>query len=430
MSTTRSMLGLTLLMLSSCMQALQIRSFHKRPSIVSQRAVLFQSTWQEDLDKWLDIDTPWQSRRSLSRTIAGKFSSIYTDVTDAVRERNLNKIAPKSLQYGKAINGLRSFKSQLVSDIVPEIFTKVIPTVIEEGPKIISKVISDGPSSIVDRGQSFISNAREIAQDPSMIQSTLDDIRREVRNIVKSTPAGLETPPYSVVEVREQFEVRQYSAYTVCSTPLTSSSESGGSSSESGLTMSILPVSSGFTELADYVFGKNVNDDGESEKMKMTTPVIIDDQSMSFILSQQFTADTAPTPVTDSIILKDIPAELVATREFTGITTENEVSKQKAKLEDALISAGIVYDNSSFKVLNYNPPFTVPWIRRNEVSFRITLPEGYVPMSMTSTAEPPSDPTPTVEIIESEIVAPAESNEGGIESKEAPKFSSAPEAGD
>ena len=98
-------------------------------------------------------------------------------------------------------------------------------------------------------------------------------------------------------------------------------------------------------------------------------------------------------------------------------------------MEDALISAGIVYDNSSFKVLNYNPPFTVPWIRRNEVSFRITLPEGYVPMSMTSTAEPPSDPTPTVEIIESEIVAPAEGNEG-IESKEAPKFSSAPEAGD
>jgi len=420
------MLGLTLLMFSSCMQALQIRSFHKHPSIVSQRAVLFQSTWQEDLDKWLDIDTPWQSRRSLSRTIAGKFSSIYTDVTDAVRERNLNKIAPKSLQYGKAINGLRSFKSQLVSDIVPEIFTKVIPIVIEEGPKIISKVISDGPSSIVDRGQSFISNAREIAQDPSMIQSTLDDIRREVRNIVKSTPAGLETPPYNVVEVREQFEVRQYSAYTVCSTPLTSSESSG--SSESGLTMSILPVSTGFTELADYVFGKNVNDDGESEKMKMTTPVIIDDQSMSFILSQQFTADTAPTPVADSIILKDIPAELVAAREFTGITTENEVSKQKAKLEDALISAGIVYDNSSFKVLNYNPPFTVPWIRRNEVSFRITLPEGYVPMSMTSTAEPAADPTPTVEIIESDIVAPVESIEG--ESTETSKFSSAPEAGD
>jgi len=421
------MLTLALLMTSTCIQALQIGSFQRLASNVNQRAVLFQSTWQEDLDRWLDIDTPWKSRRSLSRTIAGKFSSIYTDVTDAVRERNLNKIAPKSLQYGRAINGLRSFKSQLVSDIVPEIFTKVIPTVIEEGPKLISKVISDGPSSIVDRGQAFISNAREIAQDPSMIQSTLDDIRREVRNIVKSTPAGLETPPYSLIEIREQFEVRQYSAYTVCSTPLTSES-----STESGLTMSILPVSSGFTELADYVFGKNVNEEGESEKMKITTPVIIDDQSMSFILSQEFTADTAPTPVTDSIILKDIPAELIAAREFTGITTENEVGKQKAKLEDALISAGIVYDNSSFKVLNYNPPFTVPWIRRNEVSFRITLPDGYVPMSMTSTPEPPLDPTPNVdavEIIESDIVVPPESNEG-IESIEASKFSSAPEAGD
>ena len=424
-----NMLTLALLFTATCMQSLRIKSYHRLPSTVDQRAmiVLLRSTWQEDLDRFLDIDTPWQSRRSLTRSIAGKFSNIYSDVTDAVRERNLNKIAPKSLQYGKAINGLRTFKSQLVSDIVPEIFTKVIPTVIEEGPKIISRVISDGPSAIVDKGQAFISNAREITQDPSMMQSTLDDLRREVRNIVKSTPVGLETPPYSVVEIREQFEIRQYSAYTVCSTSLTSKD----SPTESGLSMSIVPVSSGFTELADYLFGNNVNELGEPEKMKMTTPVIIDDQSMSFILSQQFTADTAPTPVTDSIVLKDIPAELIAAREFTGITTENEVNKQKAKLEDALISAGIVYDNSSFKVLNYNPPFTVPWIRRNEVSFRITLPEGYVPMNMTplvSETAPAEAIDDAVEVIESDIIAP---NSGeGVDSEDASKFFSAPEAGD
>ena len=85
-----------------------------------------QSTWQEELDQLLDIDTPRSSKRSLTRSIFGKLSNISTDVIDAIRERNLNKIAPQNLQYGKAIKGLRSFKDQLVSDIVPEIFTKEI----------------------------------------------------------------------------------------------------------------------------------------------------------------------------------------------------------------------------------------------------------------------------------------------------------------
>ena len=35
------------------------------------------------------------------------------------------------------------------------------------------------------------------------------------------------------------------------------------------------------------------------------------------------------------------------------------------------INTGIMYDNLSFKVLQYNPPQTLPWLRRNEVTVKV-----------------------------------------------------------
>lgn len=382
---------------------------------------VLKATWQEELDQLLDIDTPRSSKRSLTKSIFGKLTSISSDVVDAVRERNLNKIAPQNLQYGKAIKGLRSFKNQLVSDIVPDIFTKVIPTVIDEGPKAINKIISDfGPSNVIEKGKKTISNVRELTQDPSMMQSTIDDLRREVKNIVKSTPVGLESPSYTVLDTREFYEIREYSSYSICTNTIVTSE----SLSESVLSMNIVPISTGFTELADYIFGKNVNLNGESEKMKMTTPVILDDKTMSFVLTSEFNADNAPTPLSDNIIIKDIPIDIIATREFSGLATENEINRQKAKLEDSLIQDSIIYDNLSFKVLTYNPPLTVPWLRRNEVAFSITLPSDFVPLKMTSVVS--ETPMNDVEIIETEI----EIKNENIEPSDGTKFFSSPEAGD
>jgi len=63
--------------------------------------------------------------------------------------------------------------------------------------------------------------------------------------------------------------------------------------------MSPIATARGFNALADYIFGNN-NEFATSEKLSMTTPVIKSGNSMAFVLPEDKTATSAPTPVTDS----------------------------------------------------------------------------------------------------------------------------------
>jgi hypothetical protein len=46
-----------------------------------------QMTWQQEVDKLLNIDTSLEDRRELTRSVIGKLGEISTDVVDAVREQ-------------------------------------------------------------------------------------------------------------------------------------------------------------------------------------------------------------------------------------------------------------------------------------------------------------------------------------------------------
>ena len=106
--------------------------------------------------------------------------------------------------------------------------------------------------------------------------------------------------------------------------------------------------------------------------MSMTTPVIMDRDTMSFVIPSGRSADEAPCPSNTDITVTDVPKQIVAVREFTGLVTEKESAKQRAALEDALVRDNIDFDNLSFKTLQYNPPYTLPWVRRNEVLLVVT----------------------------------------------------------
>jgi hypothetical protein len=335
------------------------KSFRNHFSFILKDSTTFSSeskSWQEDVDSILNIDTSCDTRREKVSELLSKSSSVVEDIVSAVTEKDIKKVAPPNLSYGKAVQGLQAFRNQLFSDIIPGLIFNDAPKLIQESPKLINDLVTDGPktlSNIISRSQELVT---DITQDPSRLQSTVDDLRREVKNVVRSTPEGLQSPEYSTLKTTDNYEVRQYASYSVCSTELEVDTEDKSS------TMNPIVTGKGFNKLADYIFGK---------QLSMTTPVIISSGSMEFVLPSGLTMSSAPLPDDTDVLLKDVTPEVVATREFTGLATDGEVMRQRTALEDALLADGITYDNLSFRVLQYNPPYTLPWLRRNEVVLKL-----------------------------------------------------------
>lgn len=337
-------------------------------SVLKSTTSSSSTSWQEDLDQILDVDTSCTTRRDLTRTILrNKLMNVREDLRDAIQKRNVEKIAPPSLSYGKAFVAFQAFQKQLVSDVIPDFLTNVVPKIIDEGPKALQTLPRSNPEDILKNAKKVLENINELRTDPSRLQSTLDDIERELKNIVKSEPLGLEQPSFEVLSSTETYEIRKYAPYTICTTTMRKGDTMDVSSdiTESGM---------GFNRLAGYIFGDN-DKDGVAKEMVMTTPVITDTKSMSFVLPKMYNATTAPIPKESNIELQDVIGQTVAVKTFTGLVTEGEISRQKAMLEDSLISARVVYDSTTFRVFQYNPPYTLPWVRKNEIAVNVMMPD-------------------------------------------------------
>ena len=299
------------IILLSCLQIQFTHSFTRNflRLRTQQHSYLSAQTWQEDVDTLLNIDTECDNRRELALGLIGKASEIRDDVIKSIEDRDIKKLAPSNLKYGKAVAGLQAFQRQLVNDIIPDLFTKSIPKAIEIGPKAINDIIKTAPEKVDE----LITTARDLSSDPSMMQSTVDEFRKEVRNIFLSTPEGLQTPVYTVEKVTDSYEIRKYATYSVVSTQLKSSDETSVRDADHEM---LDPINSGngFNTLATYLFGKNIR----KEKMSMTTPVIIESGVMEFVLPDGLTTQTAPTPETEDVVIRDVPVETVAVREFPG----------------------------------------------------------------------------------------------------------------
>ena len=141
---------------------------------------------------------------------------------------------------------------------------------------------------------------------------------------------------------------------------------------------------------------------------------------MSFILSQGLTADTAPIPRNMSVSLRDIPSEILAYKEFSGIATEAEIERQRSFLQDALRMDNIMYNQDTLKLYQYNPPQTLPWLRTNAVSFQLV---DYSDPTIISTSPATSTSPANDEAVTSD-------NTPKTEPENKSEFFSSPEAGD
>lgn len=161
---------------------------------------------------------------------------------------------------------------------------------------------------------------------------------------------------YEVVQTAKDFEIRFYPSATVAS--IVSSAKSH---KELG--------SSGFRQLAGYIFGGN--DTGQ--KIAMTTPVHMDindtASTMSFVMPSEYDTTNLPKPNDASVRITTVPEEHVAVLSFGGFASDETIKKNAEKLESMLNANGINHDGN-FRYLGYNPPYQL-FGRKNEIIVRV-----------------------------------------------------------
>lgn len=188
---------------------------------------------------------------------------------------------------------------------------------------------------------------------------------------VAGSAMAIEEPKYTVIEQSGAFELRAYGPRIVAETRVSGSMD--------------MASRAGFRLIADYIFGNNTSRTGGSEKISMTAPVTMEPKSekismtapvsmeqtgeqwrMHFVMPSQYTLETLPKPNNPAVTLREVPQSNYAVIRFSGLAGEDKVATKTAELMAWLERKGISPVGKP-ELARYNPPWTLPFLRRNEV---------------------------------------------------------------
>ena len=119
------------------------------------------------------------------------------------------------------------------------------------------------------------------------------------------------------------------------------------------------------------------------EKIAMTAPVVSGHEYMQFVLPFEYmTVDQVPKPTNSNIRIRAIPQRVVAVSRFSGWYNRDFVLRKLQELHRQLQKDNILSDVAEagreesaadlserlvWSVAQYHPPFTLPFLRRNEI---------------------------------------------------------------
>lgn len=182
--------------------------------------------------------------------------------------------------------------------------------------------------------------------------------------------SDVETPNYEVIKSEGDIEIRQYAPMIIAEVQMSGAREEA--------------IGDGFRLLADYIFGNNsVKQEiamtapvqqQESMKIAMTAPVqqqsAGDDWQVSFVMPSEFKMETLPKPNNEHVALKEVPAKEFAVITFSGTNSDENVQQNEEILLE-YVEANNLSVIGTPKYAFYNPPWTLPPMRRNEVMIQI-----------------------------------------------------------
>ncbi|MEO6798439.1 MAG: heme-binding protein [Rhodanobacter sp.] len=189
---------------------------------------------------------------------------------------------------------------------------------------------------------------------------------------VGSSAMAVETPPYKLVLHDVDFEVRDYPALVVAEVTV------DGDQKEAS--------QKGFRLLAGYIFGGNrkrqsiamtapVAQQAASEKIAMTAPVAQTQGAagtwvVRFTMPSRWSMQTLPVPDDPQVKLRNTEPARFAVLRFSGLAQAGDVEAKSRELQ-ALVKSHDLHPIGLVSLAQYNPPWTLWFMRRNEVMVEV-----------------------------------------------------------
>lgn len=186
---------------------------------------------------------------------------------------------------------------------------------------------------------------------------------------------AIEQPSYAVSIKSGAIEVRNYAPQLAAQVEVTGEREAA--------------INAGFRLLADYIFGNNrgnsqvamtapviqaPKDEAKGirgRSIAMTAPVVQlpageNGWSVRFIMPAKYTLESIPKPNDPRVRLVSVASQRIAAIRFSGLANEKTLQRKTEELR-AYLAAQRLAAAGPASYAFYDPPWTLPFLRRNEV---------------------------------------------------------------
>ena len=181
--------------------------------------------------------------------------------------------------------------------------------------------------------------------------------------------SNVEQPKYTTLSSEGSIEVREYAPLVAAEVEVTGERSAA--------------IREGFRTIAAYIFGANKPHskiamtapvEQQSQKIAMTGPVTqqsnVRNWTVRFIMPGSWTMETLPEPTDPRVKLVPTPTRRMLAIRFSGLITDKLIAAKITELR--AFAAGRKLSTVGEPIFAfYNPPWTLPFLRRNEAMFEV-----------------------------------------------------------
>jgi hypothetical protein len=185
----------------------------------------------------------------------------------------------------------------------------------------------------------------------------------------------VEQPDYTVTITDGAIEIRSYGPMIAAETEVKGEREAA--------------INEGFRLVAGYIFGANKPNakiamtapvqQQSTRKIAMTAPVTQqttgDSWTVRFIMPSKWTLETLPVPNDTRVTLKPMPAKRMLVIRFSGSANDSLIQTKTDELRRYAAEKVLATVGEPLLAF-YNPPWTLPFFRRNEIMLELAASGG------------------------------------------------------